>query len=84
VSTSVYWRRSRAGCWREYLDRRGMKWQVGDICSIVRSFINLCSLQNISRMNKSGRMRWAEHVTCTGRRGIHIVFWWESQMKRQH
>jgi hypothetical protein len=36
------------------------------------------------RMIKSRRMRWARHVTCMGRRGMHIGYWWESQKKRDH
>jgi hypothetical protein len=30
-------------------------------------------------MIKSMRMRWAEYVARMGRRGMHIVYWWESQ-----
>jgi hypothetical protein len=38
---------------------------------------NLYSLPNIIRMIKSRRTRWAGHEW--GRRGMRIVFWWESQ-----
>jgi hypothetical protein len=33
-------------------------------------------------MDKSGEMKWARHVTQTGRRGIFIGYWWESQKGR--
>jgi hypothetical protein len=41
---------------------------------------NLYSLPTTIRMIKSRRMRWAGHVTRMGRRGIHIGYWWESQI----
>jgi hypothetical protein len=33
---------------------------------------------------KSRRMRWAGHVARTGKRGIHIGYWWQSQIERDH
>jgi hypothetical protein len=33
-------------------------------------------------MVESGRMRWADDVEHTGRRGMHTGFWWESQKER--
>jgi hypothetical protein len=36
---------------------------------------NLYSSPTIIRMVKLRRMRWAEHVACMGRKGMHIVFW---------
>jgi hypothetical protein len=44
-------------------------------------FRNLHSSQIIIRMNKSKRMRLAEHVARMGRRGLHIGYWWESQKR---
>jgi hypothetical protein len=35
---------------------------------------NLYSSPSIIRMVKSRRMRWAGHVTGTGRRGMHIGY----------
>jgi hypothetical protein len=35
---------------------------------------NLYSSRSIMRMIKSRRMRWAWHVACIGRRGMHIGF----------
>jgi hypothetical protein len=37
---------------------------------------NLYSSPSIIRIIKSRRMRWAGHVACSGRRGMHIEFWW--------
>jgi hypothetical protein len=34
---------------------------------------------SIIRIIKSRRMRWAGHLTRTGRRGTLIDYWWESQ-----
>jgi hypothetical protein len=28
--------------------------------------------------DQSRRMRWAGHVTCMGRRDMHVGFWWEN------
>jgi hypothetical protein len=39
---------------------------------------------SIIRMIKSRRMRWEGLVEIMGRRGIHIVYWWESQKERDH
>jgi hypothetical protein len=43
---------------------------------------NLYSSLNISRMNKSGRMKRARHVARMGRRVMHIGYWWENQKER--
>jgi hypothetical protein len=32
------------------------------------------------RMIRSRRMRWAGHVVCMGRKGIHIGYWWEMKL----
>jgi hypothetical protein len=45
---------------------------------------NLYSSPNIIRMIKSRRMRWACHVDEGGRRGMYIIYWWESQKERDH
>jgi hypothetical protein len=45
---------------------------------------NFYYLQNIIRMMKSMRMRWAEHVARMGKRGMHTGYWWESQKGRDH
>jgi hypothetical protein len=45
---------------------------------------NLYSSSSIIRMIKSRRMRWVRHVARMGRRGMHIVYWWESQKERDH
>jgi hypothetical protein len=45
---------------------------------------NLYSSPNLIRMFKSRRMRWAGHVAQTGRKGMHIGYWWESQQKGDH
>jgi hypothetical protein len=31
---------------------------------------------------KSRRLKWAGHVAWMGRRGMLIVFWWESQKEK--
>jgi hypothetical protein len=41
----------------------------------------LYSSSNIIRMIKSGKMRWAGHVTEWERRGTHTGLWWESRRK---
>jgi hypothetical protein len=35
-------------------------------------------------MIKSRRIRRSGHVTCRGRRGMHIEFQWENQKERDH
>jgi hypothetical protein len=45
---------------------------------------NLYSSPNIIRMIKSRRMGWAEHVAQTGRSGMHIRYWRESQKERDY
>jgi hypothetical protein len=42
---------------------------------------NLYSFQSIIRVIKSRRMLLAGHIARTGRRGMHIGYWWESQRK---
>jgi hypothetical protein len=43
---------------------------------------NLYTLPNIIRVIKSRKMRWAGHVACRGRGGMHTGFLWESQKER--
>jgi hypothetical protein len=45
---------------------------------------NLYSSINIIRMIKSRRMGWVGHVARTGKRGMHIGYWWESQKERDN
>jgi hypothetical protein len=45
---------------------------------------NLYSSPDIIIMMKSRRMRWAGHIARMGRRGMHVGYWWESQMERDH
>jgi hypothetical protein len=45
---------------------------------------NLYSLPSILRIIKPRRMRWARHVTCMERLGMHAVFWWASQRERNY
>jgi hypothetical protein len=45
---------------------------------------NLQPSQNIYRIIKSMRMKWAWNVARMGRRGAHIGFWWESQKEIDH
>jgi hypothetical protein len=45
---------------------------------------NLYSSPSIIRMIKSRSMRWAGHVAQMGRRGMHIGYWWERHMERDH
>jgi hypothetical protein len=44
----------------------------------------LYSLPNIIGMIKPRGMRWVGHVARTGRRGMSIGHWWESQRERDH
>jgi hypothetical protein len=39
---------------------------------------NLYPSPSIIRIMKLRRIRWAGHLACMGRRGMHIGFWWES------
>jgi hypothetical protein len=45
---------------------------------------NLYCSPNVIRMIKLRRMRWAGHVACMGRRGMHVGFWWKSQTEGDH
>jgi hypothetical protein len=45
---------------------------------------NLYFSPSIIRMIKSRMMKWAGHVALLVERGMHIGYWWESQMKRAH
>jgi GH43 family beta-xylosidase len=55
------------GCWRKLHD--------GELH-------NLYSVPSIIRIIKSRWMKWAGHVACMGRSGMHTEFWWESQKER--
>jgi hypothetical protein len=44
---------------------------------------NSYSSPNTTKMIKSKRMRWTEHVARM-RRGMHIGYWWGSQKERDH
>jgi hypothetical protein len=45
---------------------------------------NLHSSLNIIIVISSRKMRWGEHVAQWKRRGMHLRFCWESQIKRDH
>jgi hypothetical protein len=45
---------------------------------------NLYSSPSIIRQLKKRWLRWAGHVACMWRRGMHIGFCWESQKERDH
>jgi hypothetical protein len=45
---------------------------------------NLYSSPNIIIFIKSRSRRWAGHIAGTGKRGLHIGYWWESQKERDH
>jgi hypothetical protein len=42
---------------------------------------DIYSSQNIIRMIKSRRMRWAGHVAHTGGGGVHRGFWWGNHLE---
>jgi hypothetical protein len=42
------------------------------------------SSQNIIRVIKSSRMRWAGHVAGMGRGDVHAEFWWRIWNERYH
>jgi hypothetical protein len=52
---------------------------IGKLC-----LHNLYSSPSIIRMIKSKSMRWAGHVARMGRRVMHIGYWRESQIERDH
>jgi hypothetical protein len=43
---------------------------------------NLLHLLSEIRMTKSRRIRWTGNVTRTGRRGMHVRYWWEIPEER--
>jgi hypothetical protein len=45
---------------------------------------NFYSSPSIIRIIKSRRMRWAGNVARMGTRGMHIEYWSESQIERDH
>jgi hypothetical protein len=45
---------------------------------------DLYSLPNLIRMMKSRRMRWAGPIARMGETEMHIGYWWEGQMERDH
>jgi hypothetical protein len=44
---------------------------------------NLYTLPHKIRTIKSKRVRLVGHVSCMGRRGMHIGYWWQSQKERR-
>jgi hypothetical protein len=44
----------------------------------------LYSLSQMTRMIKSGKMKWPRYVGRCRRREMHIQFWWEIQKERDH
>jgi hypothetical protein len=55
---------------------------VGEDCT--EELHNLYFSPSIIRMIKSRRVRFAGHVARTGRKGMHIGYWWENQNGRHH
>jgi hypothetical protein len=57
--------------------------QRGEVTGVWRKLHNE-ELHNLypsmNRMIKLRMMRWVGHVARMGRRGMHIVYWWESQI----
>jgi hypothetical protein len=47
-----------------------------------KEFHNLYSSPSIIRMIMSRRMRLAGHVARTGRRGMHVGYWWEIRKEK--
>jgi hypothetical protein len=48
---------------------------------LIEELHNLYSSPSIIRMIKSRRIRWAEHITRIGRRGMHIGFGGKARRK---
>jgi hypothetical protein len=45
---------------------------------------NFYSSPSIIKMIKSRTMRWVGHVARKLRRGMHVGYWWESHLERDH
>jgi hypothetical protein len=50
----------------------------------IKALHNFHSSPNITTVIMSRRMRWIGNVARTGRRGMHIGFWWISQKERDN